>query len=159
MMELIKLDINGDTYEVAVKPQELLVDVLRDKLGLTGTKRGCGSGRCGACTVLVDGKAIRSCLTKVRKVQGKKITTIEGLAKDGMLDPLQEAFIEHGAVQCGFCTPGMIMTAKAFLSENPSPSTDEIKRALSGNICRCTGYIKIIEAIEAAAFRTKKSGL
>jgi len=155
MMKLIELDINGDIYEVAVKPQELLVDVLRDKLGFTGTKRGCNSGRCGACKVLVDGKAVRSCLIKASKVHGKKITTIEGLAKHGVLDPIQEAFIEHGAVQCGFCTPGMIMTAKAFLNENPNPSTDEIKRAISGNICRCTGYVKIIEAIEAAAFRSR----
>jgi 4-hydroxybenzoyl-CoA reductase gamma subunit len=155
MMKLIKLNINGDIYEVAVKPKEVLIDVLRDKLGFTGTKRGCNSGRCGACTVLVDGKAVRSCLVIANKVQDKKIITIEGLAKNGVLDQIQEAFIEHGAVQCGFCTPGMIMTAKAFLKKNPNPTIDEVKEALSGNICRCTGYVKIIEAIEDAALRIR----
>lgn len=149
MEELIRLNVNEDRYNVAAKPKELLVDVLRDKLGLTGTKRSCDTGQCGACTVLIDGKAVRSCLTKAVQVQDKKIMTIEGLAKDDLLDPLQQSFIEHGAVQCGYCTPGMIMSAKGFLKKNPKPTTDEIKKALSGNICRCTGYVKIIEAIEA----------
>lgn len=149
MEELIRLNVNEDLYNVAAKPEALLVDVLRDKLGLTGTKRSCDSGQCGACTVLIDGKPVRSCLTKAVQVQDKKIMTIEGLAKDGRLDPLQKSFVEHGAVQCGYCTPGMIMSAKGFLKKNPKPTTDEIKKALSSNICRCTGYVKIIEAIEA----------
>ena len=149
MEELIRLNVNEDCYSVAVKPKELLVDVLRDKLGLTGTKRSCDSGQCGACTVLIDGKPERSCLTKAVQVQDKKIMTIEGMAKDGLLDPLQKSFVGHGAVQCGYCTPGMIMSAKGFLKKNPKPTIDEIKKALSGNICRCTGYVKIIEAIEA----------
>jgi aerobic-type carbon monoxide dehydrogenase small subunit (CoxS/CutS family) len=150
-MEPIRLEVNGETYETVVKPGELLSDVLRERLGLTGTKRGCDSGKCGACTVLLDGKAVKSCLLEAAKAQDKKILTIEGLADAGRLDPLQEAFIEYGAVQCGYCTPGMIMTAKALLLRNPNPSTEEIKRALSGNLCRCTGYVKIIEAIQAAA--------
>jgi carbon-monoxide dehydrogenase small subunit len=150
-MEPIRLEVNGETYETVVKPGELLSDVLRERLGLTGTKRGCDSGKCGACTVLLDGKAVKSCLLEAAKAQDKKILTIEGLADAGRLDPLQEAFIEYGAVQCGYCTPGMIMTAKALLLRNPNPSTDEIKRALSGNLCRCTGYVKIIDAIQKAA--------
>jgi len=149
--QLIKLNVNGDSYEVAVKPNELLVEVLRDKLGLTGSKRGCDTGKCGACTVLIDGRAVRSCLTLAIAARDKSITTIEGLARQGVLDPLQKAFIDHGAVQCGFCTPGMIMTAKSFLQDNPRPTADEIKKALSGNICRCTGYVKIVEAIQAAS--------
>ena len=149
MEELIRLNVNEDRYNVSAKPKELLVDVLRDKLGLTGTKRSCDSGQCGACTVLIDGKPVRSCLTKAVQVQDKKIMTIEGVSKDGLLDPLQKSFVEHGAVQCGYCTPGMIMSAKGFLKKNPKPTTDQIKKALSGNICRCTGYVKIIEAIEA----------
>jgi carbon-monoxide dehydrogenase small subunit len=149
MEELIRLNVNEDRYNVVAKPKELLVDVLRDKLGLTGTKRSCDSGQCGACTVLIDGKPVRSCLTKAVQAQDKKIMTIEGVAKDGLLDPLQKSFVEHGAVQCGYCTPGMIMSAKGFLKKNPKPTTDQIKKALSGNICRCTGYVKIIEAIEA----------
>ena len=151
MEQLIRLNINGDIYQIAVKPKELLVDVLRDKIGLTGTKRGCDTGSCGACTVLINGKAAKSCRIKAVKLEDKKITTIEGIAKDGVLDPLQKAFIAHGAVQCGYCTPGMIMTAKSFLQKNPKPTPVEIKRALSGNICRCTGYVKIVEAIEAVA--------
>ena len=149
MEELIRLNVNEDRYNVSAKPKELLVDVLRDKLGLTGTKRSCDSGQCGACTVLIDGKPVRSCLTKAVQVQDKKIMTIEGVAKDGLLDPLQKSFVEHGAVQCGYCTPGMIMSAKGFLKKNPKPTTDQVKKALSGNICRCTGYVKIIEAVEA----------
>lgn len=151
MEQLIRLNINEDIYQIAVKPKEFLVDVLRDKLGLTGTKRGCDSGTCGACTVLINGKAAKSCRIKAVKLEDKEITTIEGIAKDGVLDPLQKAFIDHGAVQCGFCTPGMIMATKSFLQKNPKPTTDEIKKALSGNICRCTGYVKIVEAIEAVA--------
>jgi carbon-monoxide dehydrogenase small subunit len=139
-----------------VKPSETLIQVLRNKLGLTGTKHACDTGKCGACTVLLEGKPIRSCLTLAISVRDKEISTIEGLAKDGELHPIQKAFIEHGAVQCGFCTPGMIMFAKAFLEENPTPQEEEIREALSANICRCTGYVKIIEAIQAAAAMMKR---
>lgn len=149
--QLIRLDINGEIYEVAVSPRDLLVDVIRKKVGLTGTKKGCGQGDCGACTVLIDGRPVLSCLTLAISCQGKKITTIEGLAKDGKLHPIQQAFVEHGAVQCGFCTPGMILSAKALLDRNPKPTEHEIKRSIAGNLCRCTGYKKIVEAIGAAA--------
>lgn len=152
MKQLIALDINDQVYEVPVNPRDLLSDVLRNKLGLTGTKKGCGQGDCGACTVLIDGKAVLSCLTLAIACQGKKITTIEGLvAEDGQLHPIQQAFVDHGAVQCGFCTPGMILSAKALLDENPRPNDREIRRAIAGNICRCTGYKKIVEAIFAAS--------
>jgi carbon-monoxide dehydrogenase small subunit len=148
---MIELRVNGDPCAVAVKQDELLVDVIRDKLGLTGTKRACGCGKCGACTVLIDGVAAKSCLVKAVAARGREITTIEGLAKEGHLDPLQESFVKYGAVQCGYCTPGMIMAAKSLLNRNPKPTRDDIKKALAGNICRCTGYVKILEAIEAAA--------
>jgi len=134
-----------------VKPSETLLYILREKLGLTGTKHGCDTGKCGACTVLVDGDLIRSCLTLAITVRDRDITTIEGLANNGDLHPIQKAFIENGAVQCGFCTPGMILFTKAFLEENPEPTEEEIREALAGNICRCTGYVKIVEAIQAAA--------
>jgi len=156
MKQMICLTVNGETYEVMVKPSETLLEVLRDKVGLTGTKQGCDTGRCGACTVLIDGKAVRSCLTLAVSARDKEIVTIEGLADGEELHPIQKAFIEHGAVQCGFCTPGMIMTSKAFLEENPDPREDEIAQALVGNICRCTGYVKIIEAIKAAAKELSK---
>lgn len=151
MKHVIELKVNGDLFEVAVKQDELLIDVLRDRLGLTGTKRGCGKGQCGSCTVLIDGEASSSCLIKAVKAQGKEITTIEGLAGEGELDPIQKSFVEHGAVQCGYCTPGMVMTAKGLLNKNPAPTSEEIKKALSGNLCRCTGYVKIIEAVQAAS--------
>lgn len=152
MKQLIELNINGRNYEVAVNPRDLLIDVIRKKIGLTGTKKGCGEGDCGACTVLIDGKPELSCIKLAIACQGQKITTIEGLAQeDGSLHPLQQSFVDHGAVQCGFCTPGMIMSSKALLDRNPNPTQQEIKHELSGNICRCTGYKKIIEAVEAAA--------
>jgi len=151
MKQLIKLRVNGESYEVAVEPRKLLVDVLRDNLGLTGTKKACDFGNCGSCTVLMDGKSILSCLILAIEAQDKDILTVEGMAKDGQFHPLQQAFIDHGAIQCGFCTPGMLLSAKALLDENPQPTTAEIKEALSGNLCRCTGYVKIIEAVEAAA--------
>lgn len=147
MKRILKLNVNGEDLEILVEGHKTLLEVLREDLGLTGTKRGCDLGTCGACTVLIDGKPWLSCLTLAAAVQGKKITTIEGLAEDGKLHPLQSAFIEKGAIQCGFCTPGMILTAKAFLEENPHPSEEETKKAISGNLCRCTGYVKIIEAI------------
>lgn len=147
MKRILKLTVNGEDREILIESHKTLLEVLREDLGLTGTKRGCDLGTCGACTVLIDGKPWLSCLTLAIAVQGKKITTIEGLAEDGKLHPLQSSFIEKGAIQCGFCTPGMILTVKAFLDENPSPSEEEVKRAISGNLCRCTGYVKIIEAI------------
>jgi carbon-monoxide dehydrogenase small subunit len=143
--------VNEEPYEVLIKPSETLMHVLREKLGLTGAKHGCDTGKCGACTVLIDGKLVRSCLTFAISVQNREITTIEGLVKNGDLHPIQKAFINHGAVQCGFCTPGMILLTKAFLEENPRPTEDEIRKALSANICRCTGYVKIIEAIQAVS--------
>ena len=155
-MKQIKLTVNGTLYEVSVHPWEALVEVIRDNLGLTGTKEGCGLGECGACTVIMDGKPVNSCLVLAVEADGKQITTIEGLADD-KLHPLQEAFIEEGGMQCGFCTPGMIMSAKALLDENPAPDDDEIKRGIAGNICRCTGYTKIIASIKAAA-KTMQGG-
>jgi carbon-monoxide dehydrogenase small subunit len=148
----IKLNVNGKQLRVSVKPTDTLVDVLRDTLGLTGTKKSCGEGDCGACTVVVDGKAIHSCLTLAMDVQGREITTIEGLEReDGTFHSLQEAFVENGAIQCGFCTPGMIMSAKALLDEVPNPTEEEVRQALSGNLCRCTGYVKIIQAVLEAS--------
>ena len=156
MKQLIKLKVNGDEYEIAVAPWKTLNEVLRKELNLTGTKLGCGTGDCGACTVLIDGKAVNSCLTLAVEVQGKEITTIEGLAEsEDKLNPIQESFIEKGAVQCGFCTPGMIMTAKYFLNNNSNPSDEEIRQALDGNLCRCTGYVKIVDAIKDAAQKMK----
>jgi len=151
MKELIELKVNGETYEVAIDTHRTLLEVLREELGLTGTKEGCDLGDCGSCTVLMDGKPLHSCLVLAMEARGKDILTIEGLAEGGKLHPLQQEFVDHGGVQCGFCTPGMIMSAKALLDRNPSPTEDEIKRAISGNLCRCTGYVKIVEAIDAAA--------
>lgn len=145
----INLIVNGVSYQVAVKPTESLLQVIRDRLGLTGTKNGCNVGECGACTVLVDGVPIRSCLMLAMTARDKQITTIEGLAEGENLHPIQQAFVEHGALQCGFCTPGMIMSAHALLNKNPNPTVDEIKQVIAGNLCRCTGYTKIVEAIQA----------
>ena len=140
--------MNGCNFTVSVKPTDILVDVLRDKLGLTGTKKSCGLGDCGACTVLLDGKAVNSCLMLAADVQGREITTIEGLEReDGTLHPLQEAFIENAAIQCGFCTPGMLLSAKSLLDEIPNPTEEEVRQALSGNLCRCTGYAKIVQTV------------
>lgn len=148
----LSFKLNGKTVEVAVGPGTLLVDLLREDFGLTGTKVGCREGECGACTVLVDGEAYNSCLMPALKVQGREVTTIEGLQKaDGSLDPIQEAFMDAGAAQCGFCTPGMIMSAKALLDSNPNPEENEIRTALSGVLCRCTGYRKIVQAVKSAA--------
>jgi len=153
----IKLNVNGDQYSVNVPVETTLLEVLREKLQMTGTKFGCDTGECGACTVLVDGRPFRSCLTLALEVEGKRITTIEGLANWDELHPLQKKFIELQAIQCGFCSPGMILTAVAFLAENPSPTRQEVRRAMSGNICRCTGYQKIVEAVLAASV-TKEGG-
>ncbi len=143
--------VNGSIVTVAVKPTATLLDVLRTELGLTGTKRGCDQGDCGACTVILEGKTVNSCLVLAMQAAGKEITTVEGLGTAQRLHPLQEAFVQHWGFQCGFCTPGMLLSAKALLDENPSPSREEIKEALSGNLCRCTGYAPIIQAIERAA--------
>jgi len=149
--QLIQLTVNGEDHDVVVTPNQTLVDVLREDLELTGTKVGCDEGACGTCTVLIDGKPVRSCLTLAVEAQGRSIETIEGLAVDGELHPVQKAFIEHGAIQCGFCTPAMILTSKAFLEQNPHPTEEEVRRAISGVVCRCTGYAKIVEAIMVAA--------
>lgn len=148
---LITLVVNDQQYDIAVLPHRTLLQVLREDLGLTGAKHGCGLGECGACTVLVDGVPVNSCLMLAVQAHGCKVTTIEGLALNGRLHPLQEAFVEHGAIQCGFCTPGMILSAKALLDKNPRPTEEEIRGAISGNLCRCTGYQKIVEAIESAS--------
>ena len=152
---VIQLDINGERHEVAVEPHATLLEVLRGPLGLTGTKENCLEAECGVCTVLLDGQAVNSCILLARQAQGRRIVTIEGVGEPERLHPLQAAFIEHGAVQCGYCIPGMILTAKAFLDETPGrvPSRDEIREAISGTLCRCTGYQKILDAIEAAAVR------
>lgn len=143
----IKLNVNGKEYEVEVEPYDRLADVLREKLGLTGTKKGCDYGGCGACTVLLNGKAIYSCMKPAIAAEGSKIETIEGLSQDGKLHPIQEALVRYGAVQCGFCTPGMVMAAKALLDENRSPSEGDVREAIAGSLCRCTGYVKIVEAV------------
>jgi len=153
--QLMEFKVNGEHYEVAVKPNRTLLEVLREDLGLTGTKVGCNQGDCGSCTVLLDGKAVCSCLTLAVEAQGKEIITIEGLASNGQLHPIQQAFIDYFAVQCGYCTPGMIISAKALLDENPDPTEDEVRHALQGNLCRCTGYVKIVEAILAVKARMK----
>lgn len=147
----VTLTVNGALHEVLVEPDRTLLDVLRTDLGLRGTKTSCREGRCGACTVLLDGIAANACLVLAASTDGRPITTIEGLARDGVLHPLQQAFVDHGAIQCGYCTPGMIMSAKALLDERPAPTVTEVREALAGNFCRCTGYTKIIEAVAAAA--------
>ena len=151
MQNKSELKINGKDYVLDVEPTMTLLELIRDRLGLTGAKDACGEGVCGACTVIMDGKAVNSCLVLAREAEGSEIITIEGLGKGSELDPLQEAFIQHGAVHCGYCMPGMILTAKALLDENPHPTTEEIKEAISGNICRCNGYVEIIEAIQLVA--------
>jgi len=149
---LIELVVNGDRYEVAVASHWTLLEVIREELGLTGTKEACNTGECGSCTVLINGTAVLSCLLLAVEAEGKEINTIEGLRSgEGGLHPLQEAFQNHGAVQCGFCTPGMILASKALLDENPHPTEREIREALRGHFCRCTGYAKILEAVQAAA--------
>ena len=145
------LTVNGRSHALEVEPHRSLLNVLRENLGLTGTKEGCNAGDCGACTVLLSGAPVNACLVLAVQAEGQEITTVEGVGKEGQLDPLQEAFVRHGAVQCGFCTPGLVMSSVALLRETPRPTRAEIQDALSGNLCRCTGYIQIIEAIEAAA--------
>ncbi len=150
-MKQIKLRVNGKSYEVSVAPWRTLLEIIRDDLKLTGTKEGCGLGECGACTVLLDGKPVASCLVLAVEAHGKRIETVEGLAQNGELHPIQQAFIQHSSFQCGFCTAGMLMAAKGLLNENPKPSEEDVRRAISGNLCRCTGYNTIVEAILDAA--------
>jgi carbon-monoxide dehydrogenase small subunit len=147
----LTLKVNGKEVTLKVGPKERLIDTLREQLNLTGTKEGCSIGECGACTVILNGEAVSSCLILTRQIGGSEVLTIEGLEVTGKLDPLQKAFIDYQAVQCGFCTPGMLMSAKALLMKNPHPSREEIKTSLEGNLCRCTGYEQIIEAIESVA--------
>jgi carbon-monoxide dehydrogenase small subunit len=151
----IKVVINGREYELDVKPWATLLDMLREDLGLTGTKEGCGQGECGACTVLVDGTPVNACLLLAVEAQGKEITTIEGLANGEELHPIQQAFVDIGGLQCGFCTPGMILSTYALLDKNQAPTDEEIRKGLEGNFCRCTGYTKIIESVKVAAHRMK----
>ncbi|MEJ2725481.1 MAG: (2Fe-2S)-binding protein [Deltaproteobacteria bacterium] len=153
----IDLVINGDHYTLVVKANALLLDVLREQLNFTGTKKGCELGDCGVCTVLLHGKPVNSCLVLAVEADGSQITTIEGLQQDGQLDALQESFINNGAIQCGFCTPGMILSAKALLTSNPHPTEQDVRKALSGNLCRCTGYVNIVKAVLSAAEQEKKS--
>lgn len=158
MKHTITLNVNGHKYTLDVEPQEKLLDVLRDRLDITSPKKGCEMGECGACTVIMNGKAVNSCLILAVEAQNTIIVTVEALQTDGKLHPLQQAFIDAGAVQCGFCTPGMIMSAKALLDTNPNPTEMEIKEAIAGNFCRCTGYKPIVEAIQSAAEVMKKEG-
>jgi len=149
---VIILNVNNQDYEVLVKPEQTLLEVLRETIGLTGTKSGCNEGSCGSCTVLLDNKPTLSCSTLAIAAEGKEIVTIEGLAgEDGKLHPVQQSFVENGAIQCGFCTPGMVLSAKSLLDRNSKPNEEEIKEALGGNLCRCTGYAKIIKAVKGAA--------
>lgn len=147
----VRVRVNGEEHEVQAEPRLTLATLLRDRLGLLGTKWGCGTGDCGACTVILDGRPVTSCMVLALSADGREVTTIEGLARDGKLHPVQEAFVEHGAVQCGYCTPAAILVAKALLDENPSPSEAEVRQAMAGVLCRCTGYSKIIDAVLAAA--------
>jgi len=149
--KLLRLTVNGQEYEIYINPKTLLVEVIRDYLGFTGTKRGCDTVSCGACTVIINGMSVKSCSVLAMQAEGAKITTVEGLEDKGKLHPIQKAFLDHGAYQCGFCAPGMLMSAKALLDENPNPTTWEIREGIEGNICRCTGYNSIVRAVEAVA--------
>ena len=157
MLKQIELIVNGEIYSLDIKPNQTLLDVLRNQLHLTGAKYGCGTGDCGVCTVLVNGKPISSCLTLAVAVEGREITTIEGVSQNGRMHPVQEEFVRHGAIQCGYCTPGFVLIAKALLDEQPEPTREEIRKYVKGNLCRCTGYVKIIDAISAAAQRLKNN--
>ena len=151
---LLRLRVNGEDHDVAAATHKTLLEVLREEMGLTGTKHGCELGECGTCTVLVDGQPVLSCLALPIELEGREVTTVEGMAAGGRLHPLQQAFAELGAAQCGYCTPGILLTARALLAENPKPTRQEIRTALAGNLCRCTGYTKILDAVELAALRS-----
>jgi carbon-monoxide dehydrogenase small subunit len=155
MKQTITFNLNGESVQVEIEPHLTLLQLLRDKLELTGTKEGCGMGECGACTILLDGKTVNSCIFPAMEVDGKSVTTIEGLTDgQGNLHPIQKAFVEYGAIQCGFCTPGMVLSAKALLDENPKPTEEEIRNGIAGNLCRCTGYLQIFQAIKAVSNQT-----
>ncbi len=158
MERIVSLNVNREEHRVIVRPHESLLDVLRNKLGLTGTKKCCNEGDCGACTVIMGGRAVNACLVFAVEAEGEEILTVEGLAHGSTLHPLQEAFMKFGGFQCGFCTPGMLMSAKALLDENPDPTDEEIRKAISGNVCRCTGYVKIVQSIKEAALSMKGGG-
>jgi carbon-monoxide dehydrogenase small subunit len=151
MKRELHITVNGDAYHLLVDAHRTLLDVIRDEIGFTGTKNGCGQGECGACTVLLDGEPVNSCLVLAHEADGRDVVTIEGLGRGGTLHPVQEAFVQTGAIQCGFCTPGMVMATKALLDRNPEPTRQEILDGLKGNLCRCTGYVKIIDAVEQAS--------
>ena len=151
MKQIVNLKVNGVAHQVEIDTRRTLLEVIRESLGLMGTKKGCDEGDCGACTVLMDGKPVNSCLVLAIEAQDKAITTIEGLASNGKMDPIQDAFVANGAFQCGFCTPGIVMAAKGLLNENPKPTAEEATRAIAGNLCRCTGYIRFVEGIQQAA--------
>jgi carbon-monoxide dehydrogenase small subunit len=155
-MKEIRITVNGKPYELSVRPWATLLEVIREDLGLTGTKEGCGVGECGACTVIMNGKSVNACLVLAPEADGKEITTIEGLAQGEKLDPIQQAFYEIGGLQCGFCTPGMIMSTKALLAETPEPTDQEIRKGLEGNFCRCTGYTKIFESVREASRKSRR---
>jgi carbon-monoxide dehydrogenase small subunit len=155
MKKTITIEVNGEPYTVEVENRRTLLQVIRDDLKLTGTKKMCDMGECGSCTVLLDGQSVNSCLVLAVDADGKKVETIEGVAHGEVLDPIQEEFVQKGAIQCGFCTPGMIMATKAFLAKNPNPTEEEVKTALSGNLCRCTGYVRIVEAVMSSAERLR----
>lgn len=159
MKRVIEFTLNGNAVSAEAESHKMLLEVLRDTFEMTGTKEGCGQGECGACTVLIDGISINSCLYPVFEVEGKSVTTVEGLiGEGGKLHPIQEAFVQKGGIQCGFCSPGMILSAKALLDENPAPNEDDIKKGISGNLCRCTGYVQIIDSIKDAATRFSSQG-
>ena len=155
-MKDIRITVNGTAYELSVRPHATLLEVIREELGLTGTKEGCGVGECGACTVIMDGKTVNACLVLAPEANGKEITTIEGLAQSDRLDPIQEAFFEIGGLQCGFCTPGMIMSTKALLAETPEPTDQQIRKGLEGNFCRCTGYTKVFDSVREASRKIRR---
>ena len=155
-MKEIRITVNGTLHELSVRPHATLLEIIREELGLTGTKEGCGVGECGACTVIMNGTTVNACLVLAAEADGKEITTIEGLAQGDKLDPIQEAFFEIGGLQCGFCTPGMIMSTKALLAEKPEPTDQEIRKGLEGNFCRCTGYTKIFESVREASRKSRR---
>jgi aerobic carbon-monoxide dehydrogenase small subunit len=155
-MKEIRITVNGKLYELSVRPHATLLEVIREDLGFTGTKEGCGVGECGACTVIMNGKSVNACLVLAPEADGKEITTVEGLAQGEKLDPIQQAFYEIGGLQCGFCTPGMIMSTKALLAETPEPTDQEIRKGLEGNFCRCTGYTKIFESVREASRKSRR---
>ena len=155
-MKEIRVKVNGEDRELKVRPSATLLEMIREDLGLTGTKEGCGEGECGACTVILDGKATNACIVLAVEADGREITTIEGLAVDGQLHPIQEAFVETGGLQCGFCTPGMILSTKVLLDANANPTDEEIRKGLEGNFCRCTGYTKIVESVKVAAEKWRR---